>query len=73
MTKMSSNFVTLKVVGRSADPALQVMIRVRSGPTVNCAYTEWSCGLCGTYTSTTNTYRQISKTCADHACLIPEE
>lgn len=65
--------VYLKVVGVTSDPALQQVIRVRSGPTVDHAETEWSCGLCSTFTSKTNTYRVISKTCADHACLIPKE
>jgi hypothetical protein len=65
--------VTLKVVGHPSDPELQQLIRVRSGPTVRCVWTPWSCGLCGSYTSPYNTYRVIEKTCSEHACLIPEE
>lgn len=65
--------VTLKVVGIALEPAHQQLIKVRSGPTVNCAYEPWSCGLCGTYTSSTNTYRRIAKTCTDHSCLIPKD
>lgn len=70
---MPREHVTLKVVGQSADPGLQQLIRVKSGPTDNCVWTAWSCGVCGSYTSKTNTYRVINKTCAEHACLIPKE
>lgn len=47
-------------------------VRVHSGPSVRCVYERWSCGVCGTYASTANTYRVLSKTCAEHACLIPK-
>ena len=47
--------------------------KVRSGPTVNCACEPWGCGVCFSYTSRTNTYRVLSKTCSDHACLIPKD
>lgn len=65
--------VTLKVVSLTSEPAHQKVIRVRSGPTVNCAYEPWSCGLCASYCSRTNTYRVIDKQCSDHACLIPKD
>lgn len=66
-----STHVTLKVVG-SSSPALQQVVRVRSGPTVNCAYEPWGCGQCASYASRDNTYRVISKDCGEHACLIPD-
>jgi hypothetical protein len=65
-----STHVTLKVIG-SPSPSLQQMIRVHSGPTVNCAREQWACGQCASYASSNNIYRVISKDCGEHACLIP--
>lgn len=64
-----SGHVTLKVIG-SASPTQQQMIKVHSGPSVNCAYEPWSCGQCASYASSNNIYRVISKDCGEHACLI---
>lgn len=64
-----ASHVTLKVIG-SPSPSLQQMIKVRSGPSVNCAYEPWSCGQCASYASSNNIYRVISKDCGEHACLI---
>ena len=62
--------VTMKVLG-SSSPALQQMIRVHSGPSVDCAREPWSCGQCASYASRNNIYRVISRDCGEHACLIP--
>lgn len=67
-----SGHVTLKSE-RPGDFSTPRWIKVRSGPGVNCVREPWDCGLCASYASRTNTYRVISKTCSDHACLIPKE
>lgn len=64
-----SGHVTLKVIG-SASPTQQLMVKVHSGPTVNCAHEPWACGQCASYASRDNVYRVISKDCGEHACLI---